>query len=109
MDSLIYNHSAAPESFIGHPNYEFININLLNLDKLTDVYEGINHVVILAGLVGDPITKKYPVESECINESGIQNILELLNNQGIQKVVFKAVSQIFFWKNTVLHVVIKGC
>ena len=88
MDSLIYNHRAAPESFIGHPNYEFINNDLLNLDKLADVYEGLDHVVILAGLVGDPITKKYPLESERINEGGIQAIFELLNNQDLQKVVF---------------------
>ena len=88
LDSLIYNHRAAPESFIGHPNYEFINNDLLNLDKLADVYEGLDHVVILAGLVGDPITKKYPLESERINEGGIQAIFELLNNQDLQKVVF---------------------
>jgi len=88
LDSLIYNHRAAPESFIGHPNYEFINNDIMNLDKLTEVYEAIDHVVILAGLVGDPITKKYPIESESINERGIQNSFELLNNQGIQKVVF---------------------
>jgi len=88
LDSLIYNHLAAPESFIGHRNYEFINNDLINLDKLSEVYEGVDHVVILAGLVGDPITKKYPVESESINERGIQDSFKLLNDQGIQKVVF---------------------
>jgi nucleoside-diphosphate-sugar epimerase len=88
LDSLIYNQYAAPESFIGHPNYEFINNDLINLDKLYEVYQRVDHVVILAGLVGDPITKKYQEESKCINERGIQDTFELLNNQGIQKVVF---------------------
>ena len=43
-----------------------IRILLLSASK------GIDNVVILGGLVGDPITKKYPDLSTTINEIGIK-------------------------------------
>ena len=45
-----------------------------DLDVLENASEGVTDVVVLAGLVGDPITKKYPQESELINEKGVQGI-----------------------------------
>lgn len=88
IDALVYKNHAGPESFLGNPNYEFINHEISEFDQLDGVCEGVDHVVILAGLVGDPITKKYPEESKCINETGIQNTFELLNNQSVKKVIF---------------------
>ena len=36
----------------------------------------VSTIVILAGLVGDPITKKYPKEAEEINFRGIKNLID---------------------------------
>lgn len=88
LDSLVYKNHAGPESFIGNHNFEFINHDITRFDQLKEAGEGVDHVVILAGLVGDPITRKYPEQSKFINERGIQETFELLNNRGVQKVVF---------------------
>ena len=50
--------------------------------------EGITDVVVLGGLVGDPITKKYPNESKLINDLGITEVIESLKNKSLKKVVF---------------------
>ena len=48
-------------------------------------------LVILGGLVGDPITKKYPQLSDQINKSGIQKLLSEID----MKLVDKRISFIF--------------
>ena len=45
-------------------------------------------MVLLAGLVGDPITKKFPKISKRINEEGIQRLIETLNGRGINRLIF---------------------
>jgi nucleoside-diphosphate-sugar epimerase len=50
--------------------------------------DGVTDVIILAGLVGDPITKKYPREHDLINEHGVRNFLDSLGGRGLNKVIF---------------------
>jgi len=49
---------------------------------------GINNVVLLAGLVGDPITSKYPKESNLINNIGVKNVIDLCAKNNMEKFVF---------------------
>ena len=88
LDLLLYQNEAAAESFIGHPNYEFIFGDLCDQSLLDKSSDGADHVVLLAGLVGDPITKKFPEASEKINETGIQKSFEILSGKGIKKLIF---------------------
>jgi nucleoside-diphosphate-sugar epimerase len=62
--------------------------DMTNSDVMTKSLEGITDVIILAGLVGDPITKRYPNESGIINDEGVKNVIEQINGKGINKVVF---------------------
>lgn len=88
LDSLIYNNNYAVESLIGLPNYEFIRGDICDRKTLIESARDTDHVVILAGLVGDPITKKYPKISCNINEVGIQKSFEYLNGLGLNKIIF---------------------
>ena len=55
---------------------------------LDSVSKDITDVIILSGLVGDPITKKYPEESEAINEIAVKNCMDYFNGKGLGKLVF---------------------
>jgi len=57
-------------------------------DDLTRALEGVNDVVILAGLVGDPITKAFSAQSKRINNDGVFRCIERLNGRGLNKVIF---------------------
>ena len=43
---------------------------------------------LLGGLVGDPITKKFPKESEFINENQIIKCIDFFDDKEIEKLVF---------------------
>lgn len=84
-DNLIYfNYLTNKE----RNNYKFINGDIRDKNNLKRIINNIDVVVILAGLVGDPITKKYPEESKSINEKGILNIINTCVAGGIKKLIF---------------------
>ena len=52
-----------------------------NLSKLNKSLKGISDVIVLGGLVGDPITKKYDKLSKKFNLDGIKKILKFLSKK----------------------------
>ena len=88
LDNLLYDNFHAVTNLVGDANYEFIHGDLTNQKVMSESLEGVTDVIILAGLVGDPITKKYPEESRQINDQGITTLIEGLDGYALNKVVF---------------------
>ena len=88
FDSLIYSQKHCIQTLIKEKNYEFILGDLRNYNSFDNLFKGITDVVILAGLVGDPITKKYPLESKEINYNSLKNFIVKCNKKNINKVIF---------------------
>ena len=88
FDSLIYSQNFCVKNFKKNKNYKFILGDIRNLSNIKNLFKNITDVVILAGLVGDPITKKYPKESRQINYSGVKNIIKECHGQKLNKVIF---------------------
>lgn len=87
VDNLIYKQKPLFKNK-QFKNYQFfkydLSNNIINQKILNDVY----CVVILSGLVGDPITKKYPHLSKKINESLIKKIINQIFKKKIPKLIF---------------------
>jgi nucleoside-diphosphate-sugar epimerase len=88
LDNFIYENEFAVQPYFGDPDYEFMKGDITNENDLQKAVEGVTDVVILAGLVGDPITKKYPEASKKINTKGVQKCIDFLNGKGLDKVIF---------------------
>lgn len=88
LDNFIYDNQFSVIPFVGDPNYKIVYGNMGDSRVLDSVSDGITDVIILSGLVGDPITKKYPNESEAINEVAVKNCMDYFNGKGIGKLVF---------------------
>lgn len=89
LDNLIYDHAFATEPFLGDPSFRFVKGDLGNSNDLASAFDAtVTDVVILGGLVGDPITKKYPQGSEQINSTGIRNCIDFFDDKHIGKLVF---------------------
>ncbi|TGL45833.1 NAD-dependent epimerase/dehydratase family protein [Leptospira perdikensis] len=88
LDYFLYDNQRTVMPYILNENYKFIYGDFCKQDQLNSALNGITDVVILAGLVGDPITKKYPDESRLINDEGMLNLFKSLNGKGLDKVVF---------------------
>jgi nucleoside-diphosphate-sugar epimerase len=85
IDNLIYNQKKIN---LFHKNYKFINCDLRNKKKIKKLIAKAYYVVILAGLVGDPITKKYPKLANAINNKGIKDVVKICNKSKIKKLIF---------------------
>ena len=88
LDNLIYDNSFSIQSFKKHSNFTFINGDLSDYKKLELASKNVDYVVLLAGLVGDPITKKYPLESEFINDKYLKKFIDFFDNKDILNLIF---------------------
>ena len=87
-DNLLFNNNQCVLYKIQNPKYQFIYGDMLNTEQLQKALDGVECVVLLAGLVGDPITKKYPDESAAINDKGVKNVIDLCAEKNIDNFIF---------------------
>lgn len=88
LDRLIFDHGNAIAPLLEHPSFELLVGDLRDADAVEAALEGRTDVVLLAGLVGDPITKAYPELSNSINLEGCIRLLESLDGRSIGNLVF---------------------
>ncbi len=67
--------------FFSNPNYEFIKGDIRNQDIIKNALDDIDVVIHLAGIVGYPACRKYPVESKEINVDATKLLVDLVNGQ----------------------------
>lgn len=88
LDNCVYKNQESIQSYLGDENYEFILGDMGNIDVLAKAAEGIDNVVILGGLVGDPITKKYPEASNKINDIGVRICIDFFDDKKLSRLIF---------------------
>ena len=88
LDYFVYDNQFSIQPYIGDPDYKIIYGDINDNKVLDKASIGVTDVIILAGLVGDPITKSYPEASEQINEKGVQKCMDYFNGKGLDKLVF---------------------
>ena len=88
LDSLIYNQDYKLKTYYNYKNYNFTNLDIRS-KKISKIDFSIyDKIVILAGLVGDPITKKYPKISNEINEKGIIYVINNISRLANHHIIF---------------------
>ena len=88
LDRLVYSNGASIAGLIADPAYQFINADMADADVLDRVLETVSDVVILGGLVGDPITKAFPDEAHTVNDVAVRQCINQLGGRGLNKVIF---------------------
>jgi nucleoside-diphosphate-sugar epimerase len=86
-DNLIYKNNANVVSNIMFNNFSFIKEDMANINHYTEMFKDIDCVVLLAGLVGDPITMKYPEKSILINENYMKICIDFFSQLNV-KLIF---------------------
>ena len=82
-DCLIYQNNKNLLSHFYNPRFNFIKGEMSELELKVNLSE-YETIILLAGLVGDPITKKYHNLSIKINESDILSIIKLIKNYDLK-------------------------
>jgi len=88
LDALLYDNYNSIKCLEKNKNFRFIKGDFNNYLKLKKALKDVVTVVFLAGLVGDPISKKYPKKSRLINYYYIKKCLERLKESYIKKLIF---------------------
>jgi len=89
FDILAYGNGSGVLGNLGWAGaYHFIRGDIRSDEELTRAMADCDAVVLLAGLVGDPITKKYPRESASINHSGVETVIRIAAREKIRKLIF---------------------
>ena len=87
-DMFLYGTQNVLLGLFDEPGFEVVNGDEGEGDVLERALDGATDVVILAGLVGDPITKKYPDAHQAVNEDGIAGIIDALDGRGLKRAIF---------------------
>lgn len=87
-DNLLYKNHNCVLNKITHKNYNFIFGDILNKALLEAEIIKADVVVLLAGLVGDPITKTFPKVASLVNDVGVKNVISLCSKHVIGKFIF---------------------
>ena len=83
-DNLIYH----DQNNTKNNNKNLLKFDLRDKTKVKQYIEKTDAVLILAGLVGDPITKKYPKYAKQINEDSLKFIIKYTFAKNIKKLIF---------------------
>jgi|TARA_Y100000389_G_scaffold126223_1_gene123588 nucleoside-diphosphate-sugar epimerase len=87
LDNCIY-HNVKNEFNLKNSNFEFVHGDKSDLKILKNVLNNVDIVILLSGLVGDPITKKYPILSNKTNIDKTKKCINFINKFKIKKLIF---------------------
>ena len=88
LDRLLYEHGSSLAGVAEHPRFSFLRGDLCDPAQLELALDEITDVVLLAALVGDPVSKRYPELTRAVNEEGAIGVFEALRGRGIDRFVF---------------------
>ncbi len=89
IDNFIYKHNLFLNKFFKkYKDVKIINRDIAKIKNFEKLLENKNYVVFLAGLVGDPITKKYPNLALKINRDATKNLISKISLSNIEKFIF---------------------
>jgi Nucleoside-diphosphate-sugar epimerases len=88
LDCLLFRHGGALSGILEEPRFEFVHGDLRNPADLEPALEWATDVVLLAALVGDPISRKYPKLAREVGEEGAMRMSLPIYGRAIDRFVF---------------------
>ena len=88
VDNFIYDHQHLSSYLLGNSKINILNFDIRNdnyQNQLIDAIREATCIIYLVGLVGDPITKKYPEFSEDINKNSLARLIKYCFDVSTQK------------------------
>lgn len=89
IDNFIYNHFSFLDKFFKkYKEIKIINEDISHLKNFEELLKNYNYVVFLAGLVGDPITKKYPDLALKVNRDATKELISKISLSNIENFIY---------------------
>ena len=87
LDSLKWGGDALYD-VMQNPNFEFIKGDVRNQEDIHQSVVGVDGIIHLAAIVGDPACRKYSDEAKETNWTGSVNLFEAAEQAGVERFVF---------------------
>jgi len=94
LDSLLFGDSSISD-IATHPNFQLLRADFRNVESLVKAMEGIDAVVHLAAIVGDPAcTIKSDLTTE-INYAATRMLIEVCKGAGVSRLLFASTCSVY--------------
>lgn len=88
LDQFVYDNGFAVQHLLDRPRIDLMKGDLRDRATIKAATDGMDDVVLLASLVGDPICKKYPELAVEVNDAGAKGIIDDLADRDRGQFVF---------------------
>lgn len=88
LDLFLFNTQSVLVGFSSNPGFDLVTGDHCDAALVSEALGGVTDVIILSGLIGDPITKKYPEAAKKINDEGMRALIGLCDGRGLDRVIF---------------------
>ena len=95
LDNLSTGHLSNIKAFVNHPNFEFIEGDIRDLETCLKACSGIDVVSHQAALGSVPRSIKDPIATNEVNINGFLNMLIAVRDSGLKRIVYAASSSTY--------------
>jgi len=88
IDNFIYNNFRPILGFTDNPDFYFYNRSMQDIKGNDPIFQDVDGVIVLGGLVGDPITKKYEELSKQINDVAVKRFITACSGTNVRRLLF---------------------
>lgn len=94
LDSLVYG-SGAIREILGHPDLELIKGDCRNIQNVVCAVKGVDSIVHLAAIVGDPACEQDRLTALEVNYSATRMLIEVAKGAGVRRFVFASSCSVY--------------
>lgn len=95
LDNLSNGHKSNIESFIGLPNFEFIEGDITDYDTCKRIIDKVDYISHQAALGSVPRSIENPIATHLANTTGFLNVITAAKDANVKRVVFASSSSVF--------------
>lgn len=88
LDSHVWGNEQVLSPLADRHDLDIMVGDIRDRQLLSRAMDKVDAVVLLAGLVGDPITRKYPVEAHGVNVDGVREVIEATVAARVPRLIF---------------------
>lgn len=86
LDKLLYGGQSIA-GFINNDLFEFIKGDICNYEDVVKAVDGVDSIINLAAIVGDPNCAAHPKEAKRTNVDGVKNLFAIANENGVKRFI----------------------
>lgn len=101
LDSMVYGDQALRD-VMDHPNLELIVGDCRHIQHVIKAMKGVDSIVLLAAIVGDPACEMDRATAREINYAATRMIIEVAKGHGVQRLVFASSCSVYGTANEVM-------